>query len=276
MIDINTKIKLNSGNEIPQFGFGVWQAEDGQEAKQAILWALEAGYRHIDTAAIYGNERSVGDAVIAGGLPREELFITTKLWNEDVRRGNTARAFEESMEKLQMDYVDLYLIHWPVDGFEQAWKDMEKIYRSGRAKAIGLSNFRVHHLEKILKICEVTPAANQMEFNPQMQDNAILDMCREKGIVFEAWSPLGSGKLAADKMEAAAAIGRKYGKSPQQAILRWILQKGIVVFPKSVNKDRIAQNADIFDFELSVADMAVFDAMNENKRVGPDPDHVDF
>ncbi len=275
-MDINTKIKLNSGNEIPQFGFGVWQAEDGNEAKQAMLWAFEAGYRHIDTAAIYGNERSVGDAVAECGIPREQLFITTKLWNDDIRSGNTARAFEESLEKLRMDYVDLYLIHWAVDGFEQAWKDMEKIYRSGRAKAIGLSNFRVHHLQKILDICEVMPAANQMEFNPQMQDNALLDMCREKGIAFEAWSPLGSGKLAPESMREAAAVGEKYGKSAQQAILRWILQKGIVVFPKSVNKDRIAQNADIFDFELTAADMAIFDAMNENKRVGPDPDNVDF
>ncbi len=275
-MDINTRIELNNGTSIPQFGFGVWQAEDGMEAKQAMLWAFEAGYRHIDTAAAYYNERSVGEAVKESGIPREQLYITTKLWNQDVRDGVALQAFDDSMDKLDMEYVDLYLIHWPVDGFEKAWKDMEQIYKSGRAKAIGLSNFKVHHLERILEIGEVIPAVNQMEFNPQMQDNDILNLCREKNIAFEAWSPLGSGQMPKEKMDAAAKIGAKYGKTGQQAILRWILQKGIIVFPKSVHKDRIYENANIFDFALSPEDMQAFDNMNESKRTGPDPDHVDF
>jgi diketogulonate reductase-like aldo/keto reductase len=275
-MDINTTIQLNSGTSIPQLGFGVWQIREGGEARQAIQWALEAGYRHIDTAQAYYNETSVGEAVRRSGIPRDRLFITTKLWNANVREGTTPQAFDDSLRRLDMEYVDLYLIHWPVDGFERAWLDMETIYRDGRAKAIGLSNFKVRHLERILEIGSVVPAANQMEFNPQMQDDGILSMCREKGIAFEAWSPLGSGKLSADKLRRAGEIGAQYGKSGQQAILRWVLQKGIVVFPKSTHRERILENAALFDFELSEADMRAFDGMNENKRVGPDPDNVNF
>ncbi len=274
-MDIRTRIPLNNGTSIPLLGFGVWQAKDGEETRRAVTWALETGYRHIDTAAAYGNEHSVGQAMRDSGIPREEIFLTTKLWNEDQRRHNQMKAFEDSLKRLGTDYVDLYLIHWPVAGvFVESWKVMEEIYKSGRAKAIGVSNFKIHHLETLLAQAEIVPAADQMEFNPLMQDNDLLAFCREKGIVFEAWSPLGVGSLTND--QTTAAIGSKYGKTGPQAILRWIIQKNIPVFPKSVHKERILQNADIFDFELSPEDMATIDAMNRNQRSGADPDNFHF
>lgn len=266
---------LNNATTIPQLGFGVWQAEKGKQAEQAILWALQAGYRHFDTATAYGNEESVGNAIHKSGLKREDLFVTTKLWNQDMRDHKQAEAFKISLEKLNMDYVDLYLIHWPVAGvYKESWKVMEDIYKSGRAKAIGVSNFKKHHMEDLLSDCEIIPAVNQMEFNPLIQDNEILEFCRSKGIAFEAWSPLGCGNLIKDK--EIAAIGKKYGKSGPQVILRWILQKGIIVFPKSVHKERIYENADIFDFELTKEDMSLFDSMNKNQRSGADPDTFKF
>jgi diketogulonate reductase-like aldo/keto reductase len=274
-MDINSRITLNNRTSIPQFGFGVWQAQNGNEAEQAILWALRAGYRHIDTAAIYGNEESVGKAIRKSGIKREDLFITTKLWNQDMREHKQARAFDVSLKKLNLDYVDLYLIHWPVAGaFKESWKVMEGIYKSGETKAIGVSNFKKHHMEDLLSDCNVVPAVNQMEFNPLIQDNEILEFCKNKGIAFEAWSPLGSGNLIKNK--EIELIGKIYGKTGPQAILRWILQKGIIVFPKSVHEDRIKENADIFNFELSDADMHAFDSMNKNQRSGADPDTFNF
>lgn len=274
-MDINTRIPLNNGTSIPLFGFGVWQAEDGKQTYQAVRWALEAGYRHIDTAAIYGNETSVGQAIRESGIPREEIFLTTKLWNGEQRKHRQMAAFEESLQRLGLDYVDLYLIHWPVaEAYVESWKVMEKIYKSGKARAIGVSNFKKHHLETLLKEVEIVPAADQMEFNPLMQDEEGLAFCQEKGIAYEAWSPLGVGTLVGNTQ--AASIGAKYGKTGPQAILRWILQRGIVVFPKSVHKERIVENADVFDFELSAQDMAAFDAMNRHQRSGADPDTFTF
>lgn len=273
-MDINTRIKLSNGTSIPQFGFGVWQAEEGKEAEQAIAWALEAGYRHIDGARAYENEKSVGKAVRESGLKREDIFVTTKLWNADIRGGNAEAAIQQSLENLDIGYIDLLLIHWAVPGYEKAWLRMEEAYRRGEVKAIGLSNFKQHHIEDILATGDIAPMVNQMEFHPWMQDNELLEYCRQNQMAFEAWSPLANGKLVYDK--TAAEIGAKYGKTGAQAILRWILQKGIIVFPKSVHKERIFENADLFDFELTDADMAVFDGMDKQKRVGPDPDHVDF
>jgi len=273
-MDINKRIELSNGTSIPQFGFGVWQAKDGEETVQAVLWALEAGYRHIDTAVIYRNEKSVGKAIRESGIKREDIFVTTKIWNGDIRAGKGRDAIKKSLDNLDIGYVDLMLLHWAVPGYEKAWLDMEEAYGSGELKAIGLSNFKRHHIEDILAAGDITPMADQMEFHPLMQDNGLLEYCRGKNIVFEAWSPLANGKLVNDKK--AADIGAKYGKTGPQAILRWILQKGIVVFPKSVHKERIIENADIFDFELSDADMAAFDGMNKNKRTGADPDHVTF
>ena len=274
-MNIETRIPMNTGAGIPIFGFGVWQAQEGAEARQAVRWALEAGYRHLDTAAIYGNEQSVGQAMKESGIARSDIFLTTKLWNGEMRAHRQMKAFEESLNKLGCDYVDLYLIHWPVPGvYMESWKVMEEIYQSGRAKAIGVSNFKVRQLKELLGSCKVVPAANQMEFNPLMQDNELLELCRQKGIVFESWSPLGGGGLVNDP--SIAAIGAKYGKTGPQAILRWIIQKGIAVFPKSVHQARIKENAAIFDFELSAEDMAAIDGMNKNERTGADPDSFSF
>ena len=272
---INTRKKLNNGIEIPVFGLGVFKSANGTETEQAVLWALKEGYRHIDTAAIYRNEESVGRAIMRSGIPRKELFITTKLWNDDMRRHCQAHAFEESLERLQLDYVDLYLIHWPVkEVYLESWAVMEDIYRSGRAKAIGVSNFKVSQMTDLLDHCSVVPAVNQMEFNPSMQDYDIYNLCRDKGIAFEAWSPLGNGRYTADS--EIAKIGAKYKKTAVQTILRWILQKDMIVFPKSVNHERIIENADIFDFELTAEDCAKIDGMNRNIRTGADPDNFNF
>lgn len=274
-MDINTTKKLNNGVEIPVFGLGVFKSVNGTETEQAVLWALEAGYRHIDTAAVYGNEESVGNAIKKSGIPRNKIFITTKLWNEDMRQHRQLKAFEESLSRLQLDYVDLYLIHWPVKNvYLESWAVMEDIYRSGRARTIGVSNFKVSHMNDILANCNVVPSVNQMEFNPAMQDYDIYNLCREKEIAFEAWSPLGCGKYTSNSK--IGEIGAKYNKTAVQTILRWILQKDMIVFPKSVNRERIRENADIFDFELSPADCAQIDGMNQNIRTGADPDTFTF
>lgn len=270
-MDIHSTIQLYNGVKIPQFGFGVWQAQNGQEAKQAVLWALEAGYRHLDTAAIYHNEESVGDAIQESGVKREDIFLTTKVWNADIRADRVEEAFEESLKKLKTDYVDLYLIHWPVPGFYQmGWKALQRIYKSGRARAIGVSNFKTRQIADLLRYSDCVPMVNQMEFNPHMQDNDVYTLCREHGIVMEAYSPLGCGTLIHDKR--ICDIAQKYNKSSAQVMIRWLLQKGIVVFPKSVHKERIYQNADVFDFELSRGDMASLNEMNRNIRSGNDPE----
>ena len=272
-MNIDSKIKMNNGTEIYQFGLGVWQS--GAETKDAVVSALNIGYRHIDTAAAYNNEEAVGEAIRESGIKREELFITTKLWNQAMREHKVMEAFELSLKKLGLDYVDLYLIHWPVKNeYIQSYKIMEEIYKSGRAKAIGVSNFKTHHLQDLLDNTEIVPAVNQMEFNPQMQDNDILQMCRDNGIVFEAWSPLGSGACLHNK--EIIQIGKKYNKSAAQVIIRWLLQKEIVVFPKSIHEKRIKENADVFDFNLSNEDIKLIDSMNKNLRTGADPDNFDF
>ena len=273
-MDINTRKELNNGTLIPMFGFGVWRSNAGSETERAVRWALQAGYRHIDTAMIYKNERDVGNAIKSSGIRREEIFVTTKLWNTDMRSHNQMRAFEESLEKLMLDYVDLYLIHWPVENFMESWYCLEEIYKSGRAKAIGVSNFKVHHLKELLNKGNVVPAVDQMEFSPYMQDNEAVDFCREKGIAYEAWSPLGAGTLLNEPN--IVKIAEKYNKTTAQIILRWVLQRDIIVFPKSVHKDRIIENSQIFDFELIGEDMEKINSMNCFKRTGSDPDNFNF
>jgi len=274
-MNLTSTVTLNNQVKMPQLGFGVFKSAEGKETYQAVRWALEAGYRHIDTAMIYGNEESVGKAIHDSSIPRAEIFLTTKLWNDDMRKDRQEKAFQESLDRLQVDYVDLYLIHWPVaEKFHETWKIMEKIYRTGKARAIGVSNFQQHHLETILADAVIVPAVNQVELNPQLSQVPLFDFCTGKGILMEAWSPLGGGELVSDPR--LAEIGAKYQKSAVQVILRWDLQRGIITIPKSVHKDRIINNTKIFDFELSAQDMAAINSLNQDKRTGADPDTFDF
>ncbi|MFB4282862.1 MULTISPECIES: aldo/keto reductase [unclassified Nonomuraea] len=265
-------LMLNSdGVQIPQLGYGVWQVP-ADEAEHAVATALKAGYRHVDTAAAYGNEEGVGRAVLASGLPREKVFVTTKLWNGDHARAEA--AFDECLTRLGLDHVDLFLIHWPVpkqDKYVQAWKAMEKIYRDGRARAIGTSNFTVDTLTRLMDETDITPAINQIELHPYLQQREMRAFHEANGILTEAWSPLGQGKgLLADP--ALAVLSEKYGKTPAQIVLRWHLQLGNVVIPKSVTPARIAENIDVFSFILDAEDMAAIGAMNRSRRIGPDPE----
>lgn len=272
---INDCTTLNNGLQMPWLGFGVYQIPDGDEVANAIHKALEVGYRSIDTASVYKNEKGVGRAIRETDIPREEIFLTTKVWNEDLRKNRTAAAFEESLDRLGVDYVDLYLVHWPVaDRYLEAWREMEKIYQSGRARAIGLSNFMVHHLKDILSRCEVKPAVNQVEFHPWLVQPELLAFCKEQHIQLEAWSPLMQGKIT--EVPVINELAKKYGKTPAQIVLRWDIQHGVVTIPKSSKPHRIQENAQLFDFELSAEDMARLDALDQHKRIGPDPDNFDF
>jgi diketogulonate reductase-like aldo/keto reductase len=273
--DLQGCVKLHNSVEMPYFGLGVFKTNEGSEIEDSVKWALEAGYRHIDTAAIYKNERGVGNAVKASGIPRNELFITTKAWNENQRQGTVLKGFEESLDMLQTDYVDLYLIHWPVIGkFTETWKVMEEIYRSGRARAIGVSNFLQHHLEEIYKICEIKPMVNQVECHPYLVQQNLIDFCDVHQIIYEAWSPIMRG--AVNDIPLFKELSKKYQKSPVQIVLRWDLQKGIVTIPKSVHKERIVSNTDIFDFEIEKEDILRIDALDRNERFGSHPDTFTF
>ncbi|MFB7991742.1 aldo/keto reductase [Streptomyces sp. NPDC056002] len=257
---------------MPQLGFGVWQVPDA-EAEKAVATALEAGYRSIDTAAIYGNEEGTGKAVAASGIAREKLFVTTKLWNADQGYDATLRAFDASLDKLGLDYLDLYLIHWPLpskDSYVDTYKALEKIYADGRAKAIGVSNFLPEHLERLLGETSIIPAVNQIELHPHLQQRAAREFHAEQGIATEAWSPLGQGKGLLE-VPAIVAIAQKHGRTPAQVVLRWHVQLGNVVIPKSVTPSRIVENIDVFDFELDLEDIAAISALNEDRRLGPDP-----
>jgi methylglyoxal/glyoxal reductase len=275
MNHINDRTKLNNKIEMPWLGFGVFQIPEGDQTYKAVQAALEIGYRSIDTAMIYGNERGVGRAVRDSGIPREELFITTKVWNDDLRRGTTRKAIDRSLDLLQMDYVDLYLVHWPVRSkYLDAWTVMEEIRSEGKARAIGVSNFMIHHLEDILRAGSIVPAVNQVEFHPLLQCVDLHQYCIEKGIQLEAWSPLIQGQ----KMNhpSIQKIADKHAKSPAQVLLRWDLDKKVVTIPKSSRRERIQENANIFDFSLDEDDMVVIASMDEGKRVGPDPYTFNF
>jgi methylglyoxal/glyoxal reductase len=272
---INDCTVLNNGLEMPWLGFGVFKVEEGDEVEQAVRAALDTGYRSIDTAALYDNECGVGRAMRASGIPREDIFLTTKVWNDDMRAQRTLAAFDESLERLGTDYVDLYLVHWPVAGFyKETWKALEEIYASGRAKSIGVSNFTIGQLEDLLVESEVVPAVNQIEFHPLLVQADLLVFCASKDIRVEAWSPLMRGRIL--EHETILEIAGKYEKTTAQIILRWDLQHGVVTIPKSVHAERIKENADIFDFTLSEADMQALDALDAGERVGPDPDNFDF
>lgn len=265
-------VLLNNGVAMPQLGFGVWQVPD-DEAEKAVATALEAGYRSIDTAAIYENERGTGRALAASGLPREELFVTTKLWNSEQGYDSTLRAFDASLELLGLDHVDLYLIHWPVpakDAYVDTYRALEKILADGRARAIGVSNFLPEHLERLTGETSVVPAVNQIELHPQLAQAQSRAVHAELGIATEAWSPLGQGRGLLD-VPALVAVARKHDRTPAQVVLRWHLQLGNVVIPKSVTPSRIQENIDVFDFELDAEDLAAIAALDEGRRLGPNP-----
>ncbi len=273
--DIKGTVVLANGVKMPYFGLGVFQSKEGSEVKNAIKYALDAGYRHIDTAAIYQNERGVGFAVNNYPLKRDEVFVTSKVWNSDQGYDSTLRAFDESLKKLAFDYLDLYLVHWPVKGkYKETYRALETLYNEGRVKAIGVSNFLPHHIDDLLTVAKIVPMVNQVEFHPYLIQPELLEICNKNNIVVEAWSPLMQGKIfVIDQLKALAV---KYGKSIAQIVLRWNLQKGIITIPKSVNKDRIIENAAIFDFTIASDDMVVIDSLDRNERVGADPDNFNF
>ncbi len=273
--NINDSTQLNNGVKMPWLGFGVYLMEDGTEVENSVSKALEVGYRSIDTASFYKNEKGTGKAIKESGIPRDEIFLTTKVWNDDLREKRVKEAFEESLELLGTDYVDLYLVHWPVKNcYLDAWKEMEEIYQSGRAKAIGVSNFTIHHLEDILNTCEIKPTVNQVEFHPLLLQPALLDFCKQHQIQMEAWSPLIQGQIM--DVKEVSQIAKKYGKTPAQIALRWNLQHQVVTIPKSIKPHRIIENAALFDFELSQPDMNLLNGLDQKKRVGPDPDNFNF
>lgn len=268
--DINGTFTLNNGVEMPYFGLGTWQASEGPEVKNAIHYALDAGYRLIDTAAFYKNEQSVGEAIREHGISRDKVFVTTKLWTNEMDFDLALKAYDTSLKRLGMDQVDLYLIHWPVTGkFKQAWKALEKIYKEGRVRAIGISNFLPVHLKQLLPDIEIMPAVNQMEFHPYLIQQELVDMCAENQIVYQAWSPIMQGRVF--EIPLLKQIGRKYGKNQAQVVLRWDLQRGVATIPKSINQARVDANANIFDFELTTDDMKAIDGLDCNQRFGYDP-----
>ncbi|MDU5146082.1 MAG: aldo/keto reductase [Paenibacillus dendritiformis] len=267
-------VTLNNGVRMPQLGLGVWRVEEGQQVKESVKTALDIGYRLIDTAAIYQNEAGVGEGMRESGVKREDIFLTTKVWNSDQGYDETLRAFETSLQKLGTDYVDLYLIHWPVpanDKYVDTYKALEKLYADGRVRAIGVSNFHIPHLERILRECSVKPAVNQVECHPRLAQNELREFCKRNEIVLEAWSPLMQGGDILTN-ETIGAIAGRHGKTPAQTVIRWHLQKGNIVIPKSVTPSRIRENFDVFDFELTEEEMTDINGLNQDKRVGPNPD----
>jgi 2,5-diketo-D-gluconate reductase A len=272
------EIMLNNGNRIPQFGFGVFLVKP-EETVQAVSTALEAGYRHIDTAQGYGNEKEVGEAIARSGLARSDVYVTTKLNNGAHRPDDARAAFDGSLKALGVDYVDLFLIHWPLptryDGdYVSTWKTLEEFYREGRARSVGVSNFQPHHLRRLHQDCEIPPAVNQIEVSPYLTQDDVRGFCAEHQIAIEAWSPIARGNVLTDP--TVVNIAEKVGKTPAQVVLRWHIQRGDIIFPKSVTPERIRENIDIFDFELSGEDHEAISALNRNERTGPDPDKFDM
>lgn len=269
-------IALNDGTTIPQLGFGVFKV-DPDETERIVTDALEAGYRHIDTAAIYGNEVGVGRAIAKSGIPRDELYITTKLWNSDQGTQSAYDAIDLSLEKLGLDRVNLYLIHWPTpqrDLYAESWQALQKIRDDGKTDSIGVSNFQIPHLERIVAESGVVPAVNQIELHPTFQQRELRAWGAEHGMAIESWGPLGQGKYDLFGMPAIAEAAAAHGVTPAQVVIRWHLQSGIIVFPKSNSAERIQQNFDVFGFELSAAQMAAIDALDAGNRVGSHPDEV--
>jgi 2,5-diketo-D-gluconate reductase A len=271
------QITLNNGQSIPQLGFGVFQIEP-KDTAEAVSTALQTGYRHIDTAEMYGNEQEVGEAVAKSGLNRRDVFVTSKLANGAHRPDDARRAFDASLAALGFDYIDLFLIHWPLptkyDGdFVSTWRTLEEFYRAGRARSIGVSNFQPHHLRRLHQETEIPPAVNQIEVHPYLTQDEVRGFCAQHGIAVEAWSPIGQGLVLNDPV--IDSIAKRVGKTPAQVVLRWHIERGDIVFPKSVTPSRVKENFDIFDFELPAGDVAEISALDKNQRTGPDPDKFD-
>jgi 2,5-diketo-D-gluconate reductase A len=269
---------LNNGKSIPQFGFGVYQI-DPADTVEAVTTALDAGYRHIDTAEMYGNEKEVGDAIAAYDVDRADVFITSKLNNGFHLPDDARQAFDETLQKLGTDYVDLFLIHWPLptryDGdYVSTWKTLEEFYRDGRARSIGVSNFNPHHIRRLHEESDIPPAVNQIEVHPYLTQDDVRSFCGEHQIAIEAWSPIAQGLVLDDP--TIGEIAKRVGKTPAQVVLRWHIERQDIVFPKSTTPERIVENMDIFDFELSGADVEAISALDKNQRTGPDPDTFDF
>ncbi|MFE4240913.1 aldo/keto reductase [Peribacillus butanolivorans] len=272
---IEETITLHNGVKMPQLGFGVFKVKNGTETVESVKKAIEVGYRSIDTAAVYENEEGVGQAIRESGISREELFITSKVWNTDQGYETTLQAFDDSLKRLGLEYLDLYLIHWPgKDKYLETWKALEKLYNEGKVKSIGVSNFHVHHLEKLLANSEIKPVVNQIELHPLLTQVEIRDYCEKHDIKVEAWSPLGRGSLIEEP--TINHIAKKHGKSSAQVLIRWHLQHEIVVIPKSITPSRIEENAQVFDFSLSLNEMNQIDALNKNERFGSNPDELLF
>jgi diketogulonate reductase-like aldo/keto reductase len=272
-LNIQSTVKLNNNVQMPVLGLGVYQTPPGRVTQDAVKFALKVGYRHVDTARIYGNEADVGQAVHRSGITREDLFVTTKLWNSDQGYDSTLRACEASLKRLGLDYLDLYLIHFPVpETRKESWKAMKMLLGKGKCRAIGVSNFTIPHLEELLEEHEVTPAVNQVEFHPFLYQKELLEYCQRKGIHVEAYSPLARGERF--KHPRITALATKYSKTPAQLMMRWGLQHGLVVIPKSTREERIRENSQVFDFEISADDMRSLDSLNEDLRLNWDPTEI--
>ena len=272
-LSIQSTVKLNNNVQMPILGLGVYQTPPGRVTQNSVKFALKLGYRHVDTARIYGNEADVGEAVRESGILREDLFVTTKLWNSDQGYDSTLRAYEASLKRLGLDYVDLYLVHFPVpDVRKESWRAMETLFKKGRCRAIGVSNFTIRHLEELTEESDVVPSVNQVEFHPFLYQKELLDYCQGKRIQVEAYSPLARGERF--KQPRILSLAKKYSKTPAQLMIRWGIQHGVVVIPKSTREERIRENSQVFDFDISDDDMMSLDSLNEDLRLNWDPTSV--